>query len=231
MPDHPLANSDGGCVLLFSGGRDSSIAAIRLSHQFSRLILMTVTTAHLDGIDAVHRRLLELKQLLPDKAEWAHAISANDTMVRIGAVESCLPCHQQYLTIAVSLAVQQGIRNIALGYAGYQSEWLEQTPLAIERLRSVLGELGFKLLLPSADIRSKDEAKEILRAAGLSDLALEQKCLKQQFNDTDLTAKQVAAEIDAWGRQLRTAFTNSPTRIIFKPLVRLKEITREDDLN
>jgi hypothetical protein len=192
---------------------------------------MTVTTAHLDGIQAVHKRLLELKKFLPERAEWVRAIVANETLVRIGAVESCLPCHRQYLTIAVSLAVREGMRNIALGYASYQSEWLEQTPLAIDRLRAILAELDLNLLLPAADLRSKDEAKAILRERGLSDLALEQKCLKQQFNDKDLTVEQVAVEIDAWCRELRTAFTSPPAGIVLKPIVRVKEIRPEDDLN
>lgn len=231
MPDHPLGTSEDGCILLFSGGRDSSIAAVRLSSEFSRLILITVTTGHLDGIEAVHKRLLELKQFLPERAGWVRAIAANESLVRIGAVESCLPCHRQYLTIAVSVAVREGIRNIALGYAGYQSEWLEQTPLAIDRLRTVLAELNLNLLLPAGDLRSKDEAKGILRERGLSDFALEQKCLKQQFNDNDLTAEQVAAEVDAWGRELRLAFTMPPAGMVLKPMVRVKEIKPEDDLN
>lgn len=231
MPDYPQGTSEEGCILLFSGGRDSSIAAIRLAEQFPRLILMTVTTAHLDGIQAVHKRLMELKQFLPPKAGWVRALAVNENLVSIGKVESCLPCHRQYLTIAVSLAVREGIRNIAMGYAGYQSEWLEQTPLAIERLRVVLAELGLNLLLPAAGLRSKDEAREILRQHGLSDVALEQKCLKQQFNDDDLTAEQVTAEVDAWARELRMAFNRGPVGIVLKPILRLQGVTQEDDLN
>jgi hypothetical protein len=44
----------GACVLLFSGGRDSTISAIKLSAFFERLILVTVTSQHLVGMDAVY---------------------------------------------------------------------------------------------------------------------------------------------------------------------------------
>lgn len=53
------------CVLLFSGGRDSTIAAVRLSRSFERLFLVTITSEHLIGIASVRRRLSELKSRLP----------------------------------------------------------------------------------------------------------------------------------------------------------------------
>ena len=197
------------CILLFSGGRDSTIAAVRLSKEFSNPVLLTVTTSHLEGIELVRRRLKQMKHLLPAEAEWVHAVVPPSSFVEIGRpVESCLPCHRTYVSLAASLASSRGVRNIALGYTGYQSAWLEQSPAAIGRLGSVLAEFGFRLLLPVAGILSKDDAKSILREHGLTDEALEQKCLKQQFNDTDLTPDQIQVEIENWAEELRRSLTS-----------------------
>jgi hypothetical protein len=100
----------------------------------------------------------------------------------------------------------QGAKRIALGYASYQDSWLEQSPYAVEVLKEVFAEFDLALLLPSADLRSKSDAVTILRAAGLSEGAMEQKCLKQQFNTKDLSLADSTAEIDAWKIALRKSF-------------------------
>ena len=62
---------------MFSGGRDSTLAAIRLSQQFDRLLLATITSDHLVGIDSVRRRLTELAPLLPPGSEWLHVLDTH----------------------------------------------------------------------------------------------------------------------------------------------------------
>jgi PP-loop superfamily ATP-utilizing enzyme len=64
-------NSDKGiCILMFSGGRDSTLAAIRLAQEWEKLVLVTVTTEHLVGLGSVIKRLEELKLHLPGNTEW-----------------------------------------------------------------------------------------------------------------------------------------------------------------
>ena len=197
-----------GCVVLFSGGRDSTIAALRLAKEFSNLTLLTVTTDHLVGVERVAQRLQELKTLLPPAAKWIHAVAQPASFVTIGkeTIESCLPCHHVYLRTALAIARGSGAKSIALGYASYQDTWLEQTPYAVEALRSVLAEFDMTLLLPSASLASKAEAIAVLRGSGLSDAALEQKCLKQQFNSKDLSLADSNEEIDEWKIALRKSF-------------------------
>jgi hypothetical protein len=208
------------CVLLFSGGRDSTIAAVRLSEEFERLVLVTVTTDHLVALQNVRRRLAELKTHLPPGSQWIHAVINSERLVEaplstieIGfsvkmdnALESCLPCHLSYFQTALIVASWQDARYLAVGYTSYQSHWLEQTPYAITRLRETLDHAGMELLLPSHDLNSKEEAQAFLREYKLSDASLEQKCLKQQFNDTDISPDAARKEIDAWSSALERAF-------------------------
>jgi hypothetical protein len=145
---------------------------------------------------------------MPTTVKWVHAVAQPTSLVTIGqdTIESCLPCHQVYLRTAIAVARRDGAKSIALGYASYQDTWLEQTPYATEALRSVLAEFDTILLLPSASLASKEEAIAILSASGLSDDALEQKCLKQQFNSKNLSTADSNAEIDAWKVALRKSF-------------------------
>jgi hypothetical protein len=69
---HHRAEAMGRAVLMFSGGRDSTIAAVRLSRVVSELILVTVTSSHLVGIDRVRQRIAELRPILPRGSTWLH---------------------------------------------------------------------------------------------------------------------------------------------------------------
>ncbi len=203
-----MDSNSSDCVVLFSGGRDSTVAALRLVEEFPALTLLTVTTEHLIGIDFVVRRLQELSRLLPETVTWVHAVARPTSLVRIGeeTIESCLPCHHVYLKTAMATARNRGTNRIALGYTAYQDTWLEQTPYAVEALRSVLAEFAITLLLPSANLKSKAEAVSVLRGKGLDAASMEQKCLKQQFNTKNISIVESIAEIDAWKIALRKSF-------------------------
>jgi predicted subunit of tRNA(5-methylaminomethyl-2-thiouridylate) methyltransferase len=58
------------CLLMFSGGRDSTIAAVRLAKRFTDLTLVTVSSDHLVGISAVKRRIEQIKPHLSSESEW-----------------------------------------------------------------------------------------------------------------------------------------------------------------
>jgi predicted subunit of tRNA(5-methylaminomethyl-2-thiouridylate) methyltransferase len=58
------------CVLMFSGGRDSSIAAVRLARAGRAPALVTISSDHLLGIGNVKRRLAELAVHLPAPTRW-----------------------------------------------------------------------------------------------------------------------------------------------------------------
>jgi hypothetical protein len=190
---------------MFSGGRDSTLSAVRLARQGHEVILVTVTSAHLVGIAAVRKRLVELKSLLPDATKW---VQVRQPEIPTGALlaQTCLPCHRSYAAVGGAVAHQHGSEALAFGYTQYQADWAEQTPYAVERLREALVRGGLRLLTPVYDVASKDCAIRELRTLGLSASALEQKCLQQQFN-LSLPPKQLRQEIDHWAKALELALS------------------------
>ncbi len=194
------------CVL---GGRDSALAAIRLRNCGIRMTLVTICSDHLMGVEAVRKRLLELRSLLPNDTEWLLVQQPHQLFTDTAFyAPTCLPCQHSYVISGVAIAQSLGERDLAIGYTSYQSTWPEQTPYAIHRLNSVLGKYGINLRLPVYDIKDKQYAINELIASGLSPISLEQKCVRQTSNIT-LTSAALESQIDLWA----AAIDNSISRI------------------
>ena len=136
--------------------------------------------------------------------EWFHFSYAKTTETGEELVPTCLSCHAIYAAAGLKVAEESGLARIAFGYTAYQSDWAEQTSAGRSALASALGSLGVSVMFPVADLSTKESAIAELRENGLTDSALEQKCLKQQFNrqsDRDLLQQ----EIVRWKGTLRTA--------------------------
>jgi PP-loop superfamily ATP-utilizing enzyme len=182
------------CLLMFSGGRDSTLAAVRMTRRGSPLILVTVSSSHLVGIDRVRRRLGELARIIPIETPWLLARQPTELRTDTSFYEqTCLPCHHAYVVVSGALAKITGLRHLAFGYAGYQSDWPEQTPFAVG-LKGVLAKHGIELELPVQDIGTREDAIRELAELGLTVDSLEQKCLRQVTNirlDGELLRRQV----------------------------------------
>ncbi len=185
------------CVLMFSGGRDSTIAAARLSKSFGRLLLVTVSSGHLTGLENVRRRVAQLRTLLPQGSEWMQVAQPALPVVEPFAYRTCLPCQHAYIATGALIAKGEGIADLAMGYAGYQGAWPEQTPYATAGAARVLRKEGIRLRLPVYDLRSKEEALAELARLGLGPESLEQKCLRQESN-VDLDGAALKEETDRW---------------------------------
>ncbi|NPU65123.1 hypothetical protein HL667_08975 [Bradyrhizobium sp. 83012] len=102
------------------------------------------------------------------------------------------------------IAAKHAVQRLAFGYARYQSNWPEQTPLAIERLRAVLSRYGIVLELPAYDLESRESAIEILKVLGVSTASLEQKCI-QQISNVTLTGDRLVSQIDLWEQSIQAS--------------------------
>ena len=192
------SNLENTCIVMFSGGRDSTLAALRLHRACSQIALVTVSSGHLVGIDRVKRRLTELAQILPAETVCLQVRQPANLQTDVSFYEqTCLPCHHAYVVVSAAIAATLGARRLAFGYAGYQSDWPEQTPLAVSRLQSVLARHGIALELPVYDLVSRSTAKAELTEAGLSDEALEQKCLRQVTN-VALDDQHLKQQVSRW---------------------------------
>lgn len=192
------------CVLLFSGGRDSTLAALRLHAQGHPLVLVTVTSGHLVGAERVRRRLAELRPHLPRNTRWLRVQQPiNPAGLASGFSDrTCLPCQHAYVLTGYHFAKRLGMQDLALGYVTYQGGWPEQSADAATRLRKLLDEREMRLHLPVYDITSKLAAIAELGKHGVSQESLEQKCLKQVTNIT-LQSNILSEQLDLWEDSIR----------------------------
>ncbi|MHA7773886.1 hypothetical protein [Roseibium sp. M-1] len=199
-------NSSSACMVMFSGGRDSTLAALRLADLGSPLTLVTITSNHLVGIGHVIERLGELRGILPDETKWVRVQQPTALRTDTSFYEkTCLSCHHAYVVACGVLARKFNASSLAFGYATYQSDWPEQTPLAINSLRSILDLHGLHLELPVYDILSKDDAVQELVARGVSGRSLEQKCLRQ-VNNVRLPDDRLKQQIALWEKAIDQSF-------------------------
>jgi hypothetical protein len=191
------------CVLMFSGGRDSSLAALRLAASGPAPTLVTISSDHLFGLEAVRIRLRELRRFLPGSTRWLRIDQPRQLATDTSFYEqTCLSCHHAYVVAAAAVGRSLGATRLAFGYTGYQSDWPEQTPLATGRLGAVLADYGIRLELPVFDLTSREEVQAQLERAGLSPEALEQKCSRQVTN-VKLDDVRLAAQIALWENAIR----------------------------
>lgn len=207
------APKDGGTVLMFSGGRDSTLAALRLAASGRAITLVTISSNHLVGVVNVKRRLLELAQHLPGDTVWRR-IQQPLSEAAFGAAfsKTCLPCQHDYALAGAVVARELGVGRLAMGYASYQNDWPEQTQLATTELSSVLAEFGIGLDLPVYDLTSKEAAVAELEENGLSTQSLEQKCIKQVFN-VALSDNDLKIHVAHWANTLRKSLNSSDIKV------------------
>ncbi len=195
-------------LLMFSGGRDSTLAALRLSDAGHPLKLVTITAGHLFGLNNVERRLREITPMLPAKTEWLQIVQPPLAGTQhFFHKRTCLPCQSAYVITGTNVARQMGINKIAFGYASYQAGWPEQGLQATVALQNTLAKYGFELTLPAYDIASRASAMDELKARGVSELALEQKCSRQVTNVT-LNGLELSQQIEAWTTAIEEELSN-----------------------
>lgn len=211
-------------LLMFSGGRDSTLAAFRLHEAGHPLALVTITAGHLYGLNNVERRLRELAQILPPDTEWLQIVQpALRDSQRFFHQQTCLPCQSAYVVTGVTVAREKGLQKIAMGYASYQAEWPEQGPQATKILKSTLMRYGFDLMLPVYDVASRADVIEELKIRGVSELALEQKCTRQVTN-VELEDSILSEQLGLWAKAIDEELGRSKLLLSVSGRVRLGDL-------
>lgn len=211
-------------LLMFSGGRDSTLAALRLHEAGHPLSLVTITAGHLFGLNNVERRLRELAPILSPDTEWLQIVQPafRDTQ-RFFHQQTCLPCQSAYVVTGVTVAREKGLQKIAMGYASYQAGWPEQGPEATKILKSTLARYGFDLMLPVYDVASRANVIEELKSRGVSELALEQKCTRQVTN-VELEESILSQQLGLWAKAIDEELARSKLLLSVSGRVRLGDL-------
>lgn len=163
-------------ILLFSGGRDSTLAALRLFQQYHSITLLTFSTERLDGLSNVYKRYEELRRHIKFDAYVLRLSGENPRSIQFA--DSCLNCQANYISAAISTMKQLSIRILAMGFTRYQAYLPEQNKTATRLLgKEVFSKRGIRMILPVYRFTSKEQIDlELNKYSGISKESLEQKC-------------------------------------------------------
>ena len=180
------------CLLLYSGGKDSTLAAIRLYKAGYNVHFIHFDNGHMCDQDKPYLTFLEtfnrendfyfdyalsnvnIKDLFEEYyKEWSLKIS-NDK--ELDSEIRCLSCRMAMYTKAIEIAKELGYKYIAEGARISQKFMLEQLPIT-ERLKDLASSHGIKLLLPVLHVDDDQKLINELLENGHSSKTWESKCL------------------------------------------------------
>ena len=180
------------CLLMYSGGKDSTLAAIRLYNAGYNVHFIHFDNGHMKDQDKPYLTFqktfnkeqdyyfdyelssVDIKPLFEEYFnEWSSNLLDNPELL---SEIRCLSCRMAMYTKLLQIAKEKGYKYIAEGARISQKFMLEQIPI-ITRLKDLASSQGIKLLLPVLYV--DDDQKEIdeLLSNGHSSKTWESKCL------------------------------------------------------
>jgi 7-cyano-7-deazaguanine synthase in queuosine biosynthesis len=183
-----LTNSlskDDAVAILFSGGRDSTLAALIYYRARKYLHLLSFDSGLGYGGDLREVRVKELTRAFgEDSHVWR--LLPNYGLVRAicfsELVDDIKTDGYQLILLGESLAmvtrairycILHGIDSLVSGASGYQGDFAEQQPGAINFFRDVCSEYGIDFVTPVLGYSSEQQVKDELLMSGLSTKSLE----------------------------------------------------------
>lgn len=180
-------NSD--CLLLYSGGKDSTLAAIRLYKAGYNVHFIHFDNGHM--LDQNKPYLTFIETFNKDKDyyfdyslssvnikdlfnEYFKEFKLNDPSLE--SEIRCLSCRMAMYTKAIEIAKEKGYKYIAEGARISQKFMLEQIPI-ITRIKDLASQHGIKLLCPVLYVDDDQKLIEELLENGHSSKTWESKCL------------------------------------------------------
>lgn len=187
--------TDYTALLLYSGGKDSTLSAVRLRKQgyyvdflhFNNgymldsdkpYLTFKKTFAQLKGYHFPYELSnVDIKSYFMEYfSEWRKQYG---DVLQAGSIHSeirCLSCRMAMYTKALEIAKKGNYKILAEGARISQKFMLEQLPM-IERLQDIGKEFGIEMSFPVLDLVDDDEEKRQLITAGFSSKGWESKCL------------------------------------------------------
>lgn len=171
-------------VVMFSGGRDSSLVTCLLHQRGYSVALLTTSSGASFGEELVDYRVGELRAALKAALPWSRVSTPGlFRSVAIADIEHdfarwstnliILGGQLASLTEGIVHCLQNGVETLAAGYVKYEQDYHEQTPVAVAWLREYCASFGIALELPVYDYTSADHVKYALLNFGVSTKSLE----------------------------------------------------------
>ena len=180
------------CLLLYSGGKDSTLAAIRLYNAGYNIHFIHFDNGHMLDQDKPYLTFQETfnkedgyyfdyelssVSIKPIFEEYFESLSKKykDNKELLSEIR-CFSCRMAMYTKAIQIAKEKGYKYIAEGARISQKFMLEQIPIT-NRLKDLASANGIKLLLPVLYVDDDQKEIEELLANGHSSKTWESKCL------------------------------------------------------
>lgn len=179
------------CLLMYSGGKDSTLAAIRLYNAGYNVHFIHFDNGHMRDQDKPYLTFqktfnkdqdyyfdyelssVDIKKLFEEYyGEWSNLIDNQELLSEI----RCLSCRMAMYTKLLQIAKEKGYKYVAEGARISQKFMLEQIPI-ITRLKDLASSHGIKLLLPVLYVDDDQEEIDELLANNHSSKTWESKCL------------------------------------------------------
>lgn len=177
-------------LLLYSGGKDSTLAAIRLHNAGYNVHFLHFDNGRMKDTDKPY--LTYRKIFTPEDGYYFSYLHQNEDISylfnsyfssyndkgsdTITSEIRCLSCRMAMYTRALEIATLNNFSYIAEGARISQKFMLEQKPI-INRLESLAAKYGIKLLFPVLELTSDEEEIQELLRNGYSSKTWESKCL------------------------------------------------------
>lgn len=187
--------TDHTALLLYSGGKDSTLAAIRLRKMGYYVDFLHFNNGQMRDADKPYltfdRTFKKLNGYhfpyeFSDVSIQAYFMDYFSTwrnqygnILEGGTIHSeirCLSCRMAMYTKAFEIAKKGNYKILAEGARISQKFMLEQVPM-IERIKEIGSELGLQMLFPVLDLEDDEIEKQELIHAGFSSKSWESKCL------------------------------------------------------
>ena len=184
--------TDNDCLLLYSGGKDSTLAAVRLYKSGYNVHFIHFDNGHMRDQDKPYLTFqktfnkkdgyyfdyelssVNTKQLFEEYfSKWPTTIEEDPFLL---SEIRCLSCRMAMYTKAIQIAKEQGYKYIAEGARISQKFMLEQLPI-ISRLKDLAASHGITLLFPVLHVNDDQQEIEELLSNGYSSKTWESKCL------------------------------------------------------
>jgi len=169
---------DRSVALMFSGGVDSTVAAMKLLEEFDRVHLLTFSNGY--GHYAFYRtrrRARELDERHPGRfTHFSASIKELFQQVCLSTIIDdyrrfgsgfmwCMGCKLCMHARAIIYCLQNGIGHTSDGSAKDSAEMVEQMPISISMIRSMYQDRGIEFLVPVYDM-SRDAKRGMLHEMG-----------------------------------------------------------------
>ncbi len=180
-------------VVLFSGGRDSSLTACMLANDDHVVHLLTCATGATIGAELADYRYEELRRRFASRIAGRELIPIHGLFRRVALadIEADFQRFRKNLillgaqlamhTAAIVHCRAKNISCVASGFTTYEAHFPEQMPVAIQMIKQFMADFGIRYITPVYDYSSEDQVKYALLDFGITTKSLEGFSL---FSDT-----------------------------------------------